>query len=70
MRSAHTCIGPDVPLTIKQISKKIGTLSNTLSHKAFGQSEIFVLIIVHLFLAGRQGEKDGDDEDHCTTDKL
>ena len=35
-----------------------------LERKAFGQSEIFVLIIVHLFLAGRQGEKDGDDEDH------
>ena len=53
-----------------KFQKEIGTLSNKLGRKAFGQSEIFVLIIVHLFLAGRQGEKDGDDEDHCTTDKL
>ena len=53
-----------------KFQKEIGTLSNKLGRKAFGQSEIFVLIIVHLFLAGRQGEKDGDDEDHWTTDKL
>ena len=53
-----------------KFQKEIGTLSNKLGRKAFGQSEISVLIIVHLFLAGRQGEKDGDDEDHWTTDKL